>query len=101
MQHDPQAIASWCYDPTTRTMVSYDTPAVAAQKVEYIKRTGLGGGMWWETSGDFPASQNESLITVVVQGLGGFEGKHMEHVPNTLEYPESRYDNLKAGMPGE
>lgn len=82
-------------------MVSYDTPQIAAQKVEYIKKTGLGGGMWWETSGDCPAGQGESLINVVVQGLGGYEGKHMEHAPNVLEYPESKYDNLKAGMPNE
>lgn len=82
-------------------MISYDTPQVAAQKVQYIKNTGLGGGMWWETSGDVPASQGESLINVVVQGLGGFQGKHMENTANVLGYPESKYDNLKAGMPGE
>ncbi|GIZ38126.1 hypothetical protein CKM354_000154900 [Cercospora kikuchii] len=101
VHHDPQTISSWCYDPATRTMVSYDTPAVAAQKVEYIKQTGLGGAMWWETSGDHPATQDNSLINITVQGLGGYEGKHMERQENVLEYPESKYDNLKGGMPGE
>lgn len=82
-------------------MVSYDTPQVAAQKVQYIKQVGLGGAMWWESSGDRAVTEDESLINITVQGLGGYEGKHMERVKNVLEYPESKYDNLRAGMPGE
>lgn len=82
-------------------MVSYDSPHVASEKVQYIKQLGLGGGMWWESSGDHPADHDESLINIVVQGLGGFEGRHTEHQANELEYPESKYDNLKAGMPSE
>lgn len=82
-------------------MISYDTPEVASQKVEYIKLRTLGGAMWWETSGDFPTSHNDSLIRVVVDGLGGYGAKHMEHRQNVLEYPESKYDNLRQGMPGE
>lgn len=82
-------------------MVSYDTPQVATQKVQYIKQLGLGGAMWWETSGDLPGTQAESLINVVVQGLGGYEGKHMERRENVLEFPQSQYDNLRGGMAGE
>lgn len=99
--HDPQAIASWCFDEATGTMVSYDTPEVATQKVQYIKQNGLGGAMWWESSGDQPIGGGEagpSLIQIVVQGLGGFDGAHMEHRENVLEYPESRYENLRNGM---
>lgn len=99
--NDSQAIASWSYDAASRTMISYDTPQVASQKVEYIKNTGLGGAMWWETSGDHPGSSPDSLINITVQGLGGYEGKHMEKSENCLEYPQSKYDNLKAGMPNE
>lgn len=82
-------------------MVSYDSPQVATQKAEYIKRMGLGGGMWWESSGDEPITQENSLIRVVVDGLGGLEGRHMEHRENVLAYPESKYDNLRKGMPSE
>ncbi|KAK3117619.1 Chitinase 4 [Teratosphaeriaceae sp. CCFEE 6253] len=99
--HDDEAIAAWCHDPGSRTMVSYDSPRVATQKVEYIKHRGLGGAMWWESSGDHPLEHDESLIRVVVEGLGGFNGRHMDHGENVLQYPESRYDNLRAGMPGE
>ncbi|KAK5126334.1 Endochitinase B1 [Meristemomyces frigidus] len=98
VHHNNQAIASWCFDPSTRTMVSYDTPQVATQKVEYIKHNGLGGAMWWESSGDHPHDSEESLIRVTVEGLGGYNGRHMEHAENCLEYPESKYENLRKGM---
>lgn len=82
-------------------MVSYDTPQVATEKVQYIKQLGLGGAMWWETSGDHKAEEEGSLINTVVLGMGGFEGRHMEHCENVLDFPESKYDNLRNGMPGE
>ena len=82
-------------------MVSYDSPQIAAQKVQYIKHMGLGGAMWWESSGDHSPTHGESLINITVNGLGGFEGKHMEKAENCLEYPESKYDNLRTGMQGE
>ncbi len=62
---------------------------------------GLGGAMWWESSGDHPLESEESLIRVTVEGLGGYGGRHMEQVENVLGFPESRFDNLRAGMPGE
>jgi chitinase len=82
-------------------MVSYDTPQVAVKKVEYIKQRGLGGAMWWETSGDKPTTEADSLINLTVQGLGGYEGRHMQKKQNCLSYPQSKYDNLRNGMPGE
>ncbi|KAF2862138.1 glycoside hydrolase family 18 protein [Piedraia hortae CBS 480.64] len=94
VHHDKDAIAAWSHDPSSRLMVSYDTPEVASQKVDYVKKNGLGGGMWWETSGDLPVTDEKSLIRVVVDGLG-----NMEQSENCLEYPQSKYDNLREGMP--
>lgn len=56
-------VASYSFDPAQRMMVSYDTPEVAKKKAAYIMSNGLGGGMWWESSGD--KSDAESLITTV------------------------------------
>ena len=99
VMHDDEAVASWCYEPNSRTMVSYDSPQVASEKVEYVKSRELGGAMWWETSGDHHCNHSESLINIVVQGLGGYEGKYMEHCSNVLDYPESKYDNIRKAMP--
>ncbi|KAI4124489.1 MAG: hypothetical protein LQ338_004781 [Usnochroma carphineum] len=86
--------ASWSYDEGTREMVSYDNAVMAREKVRFVRERGLGGGMWWESSGD--RKGEGSLIGTVVDGL-----KHMDHSPNWLEYPDSKYDNLRNGMPGE
>jgi chitinase len=52
VHQDTAVVASWSFDPVSRSMVSYDTPKIAGMKAEYIKNKGLGGGMWWETSAD-------------------------------------------------
>lgn len=92
--------ASWCYDPASRTMVSYDTLAAAELKVDFIKQRGLGGGMWWETSGDRGGKEAKksdgSLIGAFVEGVGGVSALDQEQ--NSINYPESKYDNLKKGF---
>ena len=55
--------ASWSYDPSKRLMISYDTAKIAERKVDFIKNQGLGGVMWWESSGD--KTGGESLIGTV------------------------------------
>ncbi|KAL1857802.1 Chitinase 4 [Paecilomyces lecythidis] len=100
---DPKAGASWCYDPASRTMVTYDTVPMAERKVDFIKQWGLGGGMWWESSGDRggkDANKHEgSLIGTFVEGFGGPAA--LDQSPNALEFPESKFDNLRAGFPNE
>ncbi|KAA8646237.1 hypothetical protein EYZ11_000623 [Aspergillus tanneri] len=98
--YDPQAGASWSYDPTARTMVSYDTVQMAEQKIDFIKQRNLGGGMWWETSGDRGGKAankaDGSLIGTFVEGVGGTSA--LDQSSNALAYPESKYDNLRAGL---
>ena len=48
-------------------MVSYDTLELGWQKVDFIRERGLGGAMWWESSGD--KTGDESLIGAVSQPL--------------------------------
>jgi chitinase len=92
---DEDAGATYCYNPSTRTMVSYDTVPMARRKAEYIAHHGLGGAMWWESSADKEGEQ--SLIGNVVDALGGCA--RLDKTPNCIEYPHSKYENLRAGFP--
>lgn len=108
-----QEAASYCYNSRSRLLISYDTPEVARRKGEYIKSNGLGGGMWWELSGD--KQGDESLISTVclthiwrmtiqltwgilqvVDTVGGTGA--LEKSENQLSYPASKYDNLRTGF---
>ncbi|KAI1075148.1 family 18 glycosyl hydrolase [Whalleya microplaca] len=92
---DRAAGASYCYHPGTRTMVSYDTVEMARMKTHFVRDWALGGAMWWESSADKEGPQ--SLIGNVVHGLGGPQA--LDHRRNCLDYPHTKYDNLRAGFP--
>ena len=94
VKNDVGMVASWCYDTGSQTMISYDSPEVIGMKADLIKRYGFGGGMWWESSGDKAIGQG-SLLETFVQKVGG-KGS-LEQQNNCLEYPESKYDNIKNG----
>ncbi|KAL2145739.1 hypothetical protein VTI28DRAFT_6434 [Corynascus sepedonium] len=92
---DEDAGATYCYEPTRRRLVSYDTVDMARQKAQFIKERGLGGGMWWESSADKEGP--ESLITNVTDVLGGPTA--LEWRENCITYPYTKYDNLRQGFP--
>ncbi|KKK21856.1 endochitinase 1 [Aspergillus rambellii] len=93
--------ASWSYDASTRTMISYDTVGMGEIKVNFIKQHQLGGGMWWETSGDKGGKTankaDGSLIGTFVDGIGGVSV--LDQSQNAISYPDSQYDNMRAGFP--
>ena len=68
---------------------------MSTTKTNYIKSKGLGGGMFWESSGD--RNDTGSLIANVYGGLKSAGA--MDATQNTLSYPGSKYANMVAGMP--
>jgi len=104
---DSKAVASWSSDPMKHDMISFDSEDVVHMKGEYIRRQGLGGSMFWELSADkgIPREGMEggqgkdpqpggSLVTIVKDAMGGLEQSH-----NWLVYDESKFDNMRDGMP--
>ncbi|RDL30201.1 uncharacterized protein BP5553_10479 [Venustampulla echinocandica] len=94
--HDNETGSSYSYSAAKKEWISYDTVDVAKQKAAWIRQMGLGGAMWWESSGD--RLGEKSLIQNVVGFLSG-EGGGLESSPNQLLYSDSTYENLRAGMP--
>lgn len=100
---DTDAGASWSYDGGARTMVSYDNLQMGRIKADFIKQRGLGGGMWWESSGDKGGKEahaaDGSLIGTFVDVVGGVGA--LDQTANAISFPESKYDNLRNGFPGQ
>ncbi|KAJ6786186.1 hypothetical protein PWT90_00748 [Aphanocladium album] len=92
---DDASGATYCYNPQSRTLVTYDTPQLAKTKAQFIKERGLGGGMWWESSAD--KAGGDSLIQTVVGEFGGPGA--LKQQENCISYPETKYDNLRNGLP--
>jgi chitinase len=92
-RYDEEARASYSYDPARRHLVTYDTPRMASEKAEWIKKNGLGGAMWWESSADKVGEQ--SLVGTVVGVLGS-----LEFTKNCVEYPHSKFENVRKGFMG-
>lgn len=74
-------------------MISYDNVEASTAKVGYIKSNQLAGAMWWEASGDRNTTKG-SLVDNVVRLFGALDNSE-----NCLDYPDSVYANIKAGMP--
>lgn len=89
---DEKAVAAWSYDAAKKELVSYDTVESAKGKADYIKKKGLGGAFYWEAAGD--KIGEESLVETVGSALGVTSGKGQ----NQLNYPKSKFDNIRKGM---
>ncbi|EOO00585.1 putative glycoside hydrolase family 18 protein [Phaeoacremonium minimum UCRPA7] len=92
---DSVAGATYSYDSSAKELISYDTPAMVQTKVSYLKSKGLGGSMFWEASGD--KTDSSSLMLTSFNSLGGASA--LDSTQNLLSYPNSKYDNIKAGVP--
>ncbi|KAI4696466.1 uncharacterized protein J4E88_000643 [Alternaria novae-zelandiae] len=90
---DKETLASWSWDPIAKELVTFDTPKVASWKTDYLMDEGLGGAWWWESSGDFPATSDKSIVSTVVKKLGGPE--NFVQNMNNLYYPKSKYYNIR------
>ncbi|KYK55524.1 endochitinase [Drechmeria coniospora] len=87
---DDAAGAAWSYDAGTKELISHEDPRTVLIKSDYIKDNGLGGAFWWEASGD--KTGDESLVGAMAKSFGT-----LEFSENMLDYPSSRFDNIRRG----
>ena len=67
--YDAKVGAAWRYDGTS--WWSLDTPQTVAQKADYIRSKGLGGGMFWELDGDHAGVLSSALMAKLGTGAAG------------------------------
>ncbi|KAF0714528.1 Aste57867_3829 [Aphanomyces stellatus] len=92
--YDAKLGAAYSYDPASKTWISYDSPQSMAQKLDYIKKYNLGGTMFWSGDADHPTSHSRSLIN---QAYTFFGKDNMAFYNNNVNYPTSKYDNIRSG----
>ncbi|KAF8850101.1 basic chitinase [Acephala macrosclerotiorum] len=89
--YDAGLVATYSYDPQTKQLVTYQGKEETKAKMEYIKKNGLGGAMWWQAAQDKEGS--DSLIRTAYEGL-----KKLDDTKNWLSYPESKFLNIKNAL---
>lgn len=63
--YDEQAQAAYVWNPTTKTLVSFDNQRSVRAKGQYIRQHNLGGIFAWELDGD-----NGHILNAMHEGLG-------------------------------
>ncbi|ODA83238.1 hypothetical protein RJ55_01750 [Drechmeria coniospora] len=91
VRFDNISMAAYSYDASTKELISFDTTETVVAKVAYLKSKGLGGSMFWEASAD--RKGNSSLIGASHQSLG-----RLDTSQNWLDYPDSKYVNIRKGL---
>jgi len=94
--YDPHQVSTSCITPSNE-WITYDSPASALAKAEFVNTNQLAGAMYWELSGD-KARGNGGIIAVVKDKLAEMG---MDSRENWLEFGKSKWSNLRAGMPNE
>lgn len=86
LYYDDDAQAAFLYNPTQGIFSSFETPSTIALKSEWAQSLGLGGVMFWDTSGD--SNGPESLITAAYNSW--FEGMSFDEIAeaSSLEFDE-------------
>jgi chitinase len=88
---DRDTISSYSYDPWTRELVTYDNVEAARLKAKYLMSRDLGGAVFWEASGDKVGEK--SLVRTLAKEMGNLDDSE-----NMLEYPQSRFANIKNSI---
>lgn len=84
-------VISYSHNPTSRELVSYDTPHIATLKAQYVQSKGLAGSMFWDLSTDKvgPASLVGTTAGVYAS---------LDRTSNHINYPTSKWDNIRSNM---
>lgn len=84
---------TFCHDTKLNRVLVYDSVTAVKKKVDYVKKLGLGGVMFWEASADIYTDPHDGLIAAVKASIAPFT---LDSLPNNLCFPNSTYANIKS-----
>ena len=71
----------------------YDSVTAVQRKVEYVKKNGLAGVMFWEASADIYTDPRDGLIAAAKAAISPYT---LDHISNNLCYLNSTYSNINS-----
>ncbi|EGN94371.1 glycoside hydrolase family 18 protein [Serpula lacrymans var. lacrymans S7.3] len=86
-------VTSYSYDSTKKELVSYDVPDIVKIKADYVVSNNLAGTMFWDLSTDSTGS-----TSLVATAAGVYSS--LDQTQNHINYPSSKWDNIRNNMDG-
>lgn len=68
-EYDTHFVSAYCFNKSTRTLVTYDNATSVNAKANYIETMNLAGGFIWDISGDKMEGAEDSLLCALYKGL--------------------------------
>lgn len=84
---------TYCLDSKLNRVLVYDSVTAVQKKVQYVKKMGLAGVMFWEASADIYSNSRDGLIAAA---RSAFSPWTMDKCPNNLCYPNSEFANINS-----
>ena len=109
VHEDTSDAASYSYDSSSREFISFDTPAIAKLKAQYVQSKSLAGTFVWDVrsiSGPsqvawadvgLQLSQDKRDSNSLVDTTKGVFGS-LDQTQNHLSYPNSKFANVRSNM---
>ena len=109
VHEDTSDVASYSYDSSSREFISFDTPAIAKLKAQYVQSKSLAGTFVWDVRGISGPSQvawadaglqlsqdkrdSNSLVDTTKGVFGSFD-----QTQNHVNYPNSKFANVRSNL---
>lgn len=90
---EPKTSATFCHDSKSNRLLVYDSVTVVKKKIDYVKKMGLAGLMFWEASADVYTDPRDGLIAAAKAEMAPFT---LDSLGNNLCYPNSKYANINS-----
>lgn len=84
---------TYCHDSLLNRLLVYDSNTAVKEKINYVKKHGLAGVMFWEASADIYNDPRDGLIAAAKAATFPF---NLDRIASNLCYPNSIFSNINS-----